>query len=59
MGACHSSNEGYEWKQFVYRICAKLTQSPVQQKDWIYGPVDDGVLVSKNHEDIKAYNNKN
>lgn len=24
MGACHSSNEGYEWKQFVYRICAKL-----------------------------------
>ncbi|MCG1027071.1 DUF3990 domain-containing protein [Virgibacillus halodenitrificans] len=51
-------NEGYEWKQFVWNM-RQSNQSPLQQKDWICGPVADGGLLSMNYEDIKAYNNKN
>ncbi|SFE60041.1 hypothetical protein [Alteribacillus iranensis] len=51
-------DEKVEWKQFVWNM-RQGNDSPLQPKDWIYGPVADGGLLSENYWDIKAYNNKN
>ncbi|WP_339251743.1 DUF3990 domain-containing protein [Sporosarcina sp. FSL W8-0480] len=46
------------WREFVWNM-RQGNQDPLKSKDWIYGPVADGGLLSTNFKDIKAYHNKN